>query len=177
MALALNLEHRQQAVEAEKLLRGLVTQFEQQKPPPAAPRVEALTLLAELLLRDHRPADAEAPARQAVDLSRKSSGEGHWQTALAENALGESLAAQKRYADAEPLLVSSLGILQIHAGPRSGLVRQALKRVIAMYQGWDKPEQAKQWQQQLAREEAPPDKTPAVEKRADEKPASATPKK
>jgi serine/threonine protein kinase len=148
-ALALNLEHGKQSAEAEKLLRELVTQLEQQKPPPGAPSVEALTVLAEFLLRANRAADAEPPARQAVDLSRKVSGEGHWQTALAENALGESLAKLGRYSEAEPLLVSSLGILQVHGSARSGLARQALKRVVALYQAWDKPEQAKQWQQRL----------------------------
>jgi serine/threonine protein kinase len=147
--LALNLEHQKQPAEAEALLRDVVARLRKQSPPPGAPLADALTVLADFLLRERRPDEAELPAREAVELGRKLFGEGHWQTALAENVLGAALLDLGRYSEAEPLLLSSLGILQLHTSARSGLGRQALERVVRLYQAWGKPKQADEWKQRL----------------------------
>jgi hypothetical protein len=67
--------------------------------------------------------------------------------------LGTSLAGQKRYSEAEPLLVSGYrGMLQreatIPAFNRIELA-QTGKSIVQFYQAWQKPDQAARWQQEL----------------------------
>ena len=62
--------------------------------------------------------------------------------ASSNGALGESLRLQKRYAEAEPVLLESYNTLKSTAGeqwPRTKEVRQSLR---ALYEDWHKPEKA-----------------------------------
>ena len=70
--------------------------------------------------------------------------------------LGASLAGQKNYADAEPLLLQSCQGLQqrqaslppILNAPRR--ITEALERLVQLYDAWGKPAQATEWKQKLA---------------------------
>ncbi len=72
------------------------------------------------------------------------------------NLLGASLAGQKKYADAEPLLVESCHGLQQHQtsltpylnAPRR--IKESLERLVQLYDAWGKPAQAAEWKQKLA---------------------------
>ncbi len=69
---------------------------------------------------------------------------GPWDLIVArtESYLGECLTAEGRFADAEPLLVSSYEALNAAAGPRSPFTAEALSRVVALYDQWHKPAEA-----------------------------------
>ena len=72
------------------------------------------------------------------------------------NLLGASLAGQKNYADAEPLLLDSCQGLQQRQtnlspflnAPRR--VKESLERLVQLYDAWGKPTQAAEWKQKLA---------------------------
>jgi len=66
-----------------------------------------LIALAQDLLLQSRPAEAEPLAREAFDARRSRLPAGDSRVALAESVLGGSLAALRRYPEAEPLLIES----------------------------------------------------------------------
>jgi hypothetical protein len=68
--------------------------------------------------------------------------------------LGDSLAGQGEYAEAEPLLLSSyLGMMErastIPAAARTNNLKYAGEAIIRLYEGWGKPDLAAQWKQKL----------------------------
>jgi hypothetical protein len=74
--------------------------------------------------------------------------EGHWKTAEARGLLGECLASQQRYEEAEPLLLGSRAALDGAGRSREGAA--ALRRLIELYDNWDKPIQARRYRDLLA---------------------------
>jgi len=66
--------------------------------------------------------------------------------------LGGSLSALGRHDEAEQLLVSSYDALKIRKGVSRRFVREALERVIKLYDAWKKPEKVSEWK---AKEDAP----------------------
>ena len=72
------------------------------------------------------------------------------------NLLGASLAGQKNYAEAEPLLLQSCqGLQQRQASLSPHLnaprrITEALERLVQLYEAWGKPTQAAEWKQKLA---------------------------
>ena len=76
-----------------------------------------------------------------------------WKTFRTQSDLGASLFGQKNYAAAESLLVAGYegmkpGEAALHESEKS-YMREALERLVQLYEAWDKPEQAKLWRQKL----------------------------
>ena len=89
-----------------------------------------------------RSREAETYAREALEIRTRLLTPGHRLIGSSKAALGESLRLQKRYAEAEPILVESYNILKTTSGdgdPRMKEVRQSLKM---LYEAWHKPEKA-----------------------------------
>jgi hypothetical protein len=67
--------------------------------------------------------------------------------------LGASLAGQKRFEEAEPLLVSGReGMVQRKAtvpADSLGLVVRAGQRIVELYESWGKLEKAAEWRQKV----------------------------
>jgi hypothetical protein len=61
----------------------------------------------------------------------------HKDVAAARGALGASLVPQRRYADAEPLLIESLAGLRGRPA-----ATQAGARLVRLYEAWGRPEKA-----------------------------------
>jgi serine/threonine-protein kinase len=78
-----------------------------------------LIALAQDLLLQGRAAEAEVPARESLELRRKLFPAADSRFAMSESVLGGCLAAQHRYAEAEPLLVESHQNLLKLRGDRS----------------------------------------------------------
>jgi hypothetical protein len=72
----------------------------------------ALTVQGLLLNKLGHGDEAEKVLREAVKLREENLPEKHFMTALSKGALGEVLSSQKRFAEAEPLLVGSYQDLQ-----------------------------------------------------------------
>lgn len=92
--------------------------------------------------------------RQAVEVYRKATPD-TWERFRAESLLGATLAGQKRYAEAEPLLLaaySGLWARKYTSASDRGDLDDVRKRIIDLYAAWDKPEKAAEW-----RRAAPPE--------------------
>ncbi len=92
--------------------------------------------------------ESEPLAREAMQTSRKKQPD-DWQGFRAETLLGESLAGQKKYAEAEPLLLEGYqGMLarkdRIEVPYWDNLDR-ARGWIVQLYQAWAKPEKAAEW--------------------------------
>jgi hypothetical protein len=107
------------------------------------------------LLDLHRAGEAEPLFRECLRLRRESLPPGHWLIASAESMLGECLTAERRYAEAEALLLRSRSSLESSRGssgdPR---VVQATERLVTLYDAWGKPAKAAEWRAKLPKPDA-----------------------
>ena len=93
-------------------------------------------------------AEAEPVAREAVEAEKKVQPD-DWQRYRAESLLGASLAGQRKYADAEPLLLEGYqGILarKDHIAVSGQYHLELAHRwLVQFYQAWGKPDKAAEW--------------------------------
>ncbi len=93
-------------------------------------------------------AESEPLARNALDLDRRSQPDGV-QRFRAESLLGASLAGQKRYVEAEPLLLEGYGGMMAHkdliAAPNRYYLDRVRGWIIQLYVDWGKPAKAAEW--------------------------------
>jgi len=104
--------------------------------------------LALAYLSQGKFAEAEPVAREALEAEKKIQPD-DWQRYRAESLLGASLAGEKKYAEAEPLLLEGYqGMLarkdRIDVPDRYHL-ELARKWIVQLYQAWGKPEKAAEW--------------------------------
>ncbi len=105
--------------------------------------------LADLLNRLGNYAEAEPLAADAAAAYATLFNPDHWRAAVARSVRGRSLAGLGRFAEAEPLIVDSIDVI---AAARGGSIyhRMALERAVQFYEGWNKPEQARGYEDQLS---------------------------
>jgi len=81
--------------------------------------------------------------------------------------LGEALAGQKRFQEAEPLLIEGYEGMNTREAsiPPVGKVRltEAIRRLVDLYTAWDKPDEAAAWRKRLAEVEASIEKAKPAE--------------
>ncbi len=87
-------------------------------------------------------AEAEPLFAAAVDGARRSLPEGHWATGVYLGGHGKCLTKLKRYDDAETALLEAYGVLEAALGAEHGRTIGVIKSLAALYNAWDKPEQA-----------------------------------
>jgi tetratricopeptide (TPR) repeat protein len=112
----------------------------------------ALASRASALLDAGKFAEAEPLARACLALREKQIPD-DWRTFSIRSELGGSLLSQKKYAEAEPLLLSGYeGMKQCENGiPTEGKPRlmEALQRLVQLYKATNRPDQAAEWKQKL----------------------------
>jgi WD40 repeat protein/serine/threonine protein kinase len=159
---AISLEDKGEFARAIPLIRELLKH--KQRPPPSPPKkIDLRTAFRDLLAGKRAPPPASADAagvqamlgwaltetgqakeaepvlREALRGCRGTWGPGHWVTANAESLLGGCLSAQGRYAEAEPPLRRGYnGLVRAWDTPPVRR-RQALGRIIHLYDGWENP--------------------------------------
>jgi len=113
----------------------------------------ALAMLANARLREGKYVEAEGLARECLAIRERNIPD-DWRTFNARSMLGGSLLGQKKYAEAEPLLLSGYeGMRQREARiPLEGKPRltETLQRLVQLYEATDRPDQAGQWKRKLA---------------------------
>jgi tetratricopeptide (TPR) repeat protein len=115
-------------------------------------RLASMNDLALVYLNQGKDTQAGALLREALN-SHEEVKTDTWVRYNCESLLGASLAGQKKYGEAEPLLLSGYeGMTQrigtIPAASRFRL-EQAGKQIVALYQKWGKPEKAAEWREKL----------------------------
>ncbi len=96
---------------------------------------------------------AETRLSEALAIVMKSSPDG-WKRYYLESLLGAALIGQKRYAEAEPLILSVYNGLKKQESTLRDYARPFVKedgeRVVKLYQAWGKPGEAADWRKKLA---------------------------
>ncbi|MGO9271051.1 MAG: tetratricopeptide repeat protein [Terriglobia bacterium] len=112
---------------------------------------DTLDTMADLALAyqaQGRFAASEPLARGAVESDRKMR-PNDWQRFFAESLLGSSLAGQKKYAEAEPLLLEGYRGMEARkeriAVPNRYYLDRAREWLVQLYQAWGKPAKAAEW--------------------------------
>jgi eukaryotic-like serine/threonine-protein kinase len=142
---------------SEREKRDLASQllpYENKSPRRDQPDLAAVTAqLTKALLEEKKFTQAEPMARECLAIREKKLPD-DWRTFNARSMLGGSLLGQKKYADAEPLLLSGYEGMKQREGniPLEGKVRlsDALQRLVQLYQATKRPDQAAEWKQKLA---------------------------
>ena len=94
--------------------------------------------LALVLNKTGRSGEAEPLLRETLAVTQQNSRR-PLDVAQASGTLGECLAIQKRYAEAEPLLVQSYATLKSVQVPGSPAIKEARERLASLYAAWGKP--------------------------------------
>jgi hypothetical protein len=157
--LASALQEAKQHDHALLLWRDLLALQARKLPADHADRAGTLAGLGRCLLQVSKPAEAEPLLREALTIRQKKQPDA-WTTFHTQSLLGGSLLAQKKYADAEPLLLAGYeGMDKRQAKiyfPDKPLLAEALERVIQLYDATGKEDQAEQWRQKRAAAKAGP---------------------
>jgi serine/threonine-protein kinase len=98
-----------------------------------------------ILNKTGKSKEGETILREAIRLRTESLPKDHFWVAVANDALGECLTTQKRFAEAEPLLVESYSTLNTRLGQQDPRTKEALRRLVELYDLWGKPAQAAQY--------------------------------
>jgi serine/threonine protein kinase len=99
-----------------------------------------------ILNKTGKAREGEGILREAVRLRVESLPKEHFWVALANSALGECLTTQKRFVEAEPLLIESYHVLKAGQGEQNPRTNEARLRLVGLYQAWNKPETAARFQ-------------------------------
>jgi non-specific serine/threonine protein kinase/serine/threonine-protein kinase len=104
--------------------------------------------LATAYLAQGKFPQSESLSREALEFDQRNAAD-DWQRFRAESVLGASLAAQKKYGEAEPLLLESYqGMLarkERIAVPDRYHLDRAREWIVQLYRAWRKPEKAAGW--------------------------------
>lgn len=120
--------------------------------PPNHPDIaKTIGLLVGVLNRQHRADESEALIRESVKALYKVYDKDAYAVAVAEGMLGETLAAQGRFAEAEPILLRSHEKIVAVVGETNWVALESYTRVIQMYDAWGKPEKAAPYRAALTR--------------------------
>src|SRR5262249_55022985 len=110
--------------------------------------------LSSAYLKQKKYGQAESLSRQLLSIQEKKQANS-WQYFDTQSTLGGSLVAQKKFAEAEPLLVSGFEGLKEREraipSRRRSHVREAVERLVQLYDGWGKKEKANEWREKLAK--------------------------
>ncbi len=85
---------------------------------------------------------AEPLLREALRIRRETLSASHWETAAAGSELGACLARTGNFEEAERLLMASYATLKSERGEAGGETLAAVKRIVELYDAWDKGKQA-----------------------------------
>jgi tetratricopeptide (TPR) repeat protein len=95
-------------------------------------------LLGRIMYKAGRSREGEVLLREALEIRKKNLHRPS-DLALAQGTLGECLLTEKRYAEAEPLLVKSYEALKTIQVARSPALEEARGRLDVLYAAWHKP--------------------------------------
>jgi len=146
--LAVLLQDRGEVVEAERLMREALAVVRALL-GDEHPRVGvSLYNLGRLLYRKGDYAAAIAPLEEALPIVERTSPSGHWRPGNLQSMIGHCLSRTGRYEEAEPLLLAGLETVRADRGDDDRRTITANKRVVELYELWDKPEAAARYRRE-----------------------------
>ena len=103
-----------------------------------------------VLNRTGKSREAERHLRQAIEIRTRFQPNGQEALALLDGALGECLTTQKRYAEAEPLLLRSYMVIKPGMRGHDLWATEANRRLATLYDSWGKPVEAERYRASLS---------------------------
>jgi len=101
-----------------------------------------LSNLSDLYCRTGRYGDAQQTLAAAEPLLRADYPDEAWRMANLDSIRGACMAAAGKYAEAEALLLESLDAIEERWGANGLFTRNAVKRLVSLYDAWGKPEKS-----------------------------------
>jgi hypothetical protein len=105
-----------------------------------------------IYLKQKRLVEAERLLRECLVLRQEKMPD-DWRFFHTQSLLGGSVAGQKRYEEAEPLLLKGYEGINARAQQMPALKRmhliESIQRLVALYDAWGKPNHADAWRQKL----------------------------
>lgn len=151
-ALAETYERAGQFSKAEPLFRAALDQTRQRFGAEDTRTAAQMAVLGLNLLHQHKHADAQSLLRDSLHI-REAKQPDAWTTFNTQSLLGDTLLGQKKYTDAEPLLLKGYqGMKEREAKiPSQGKVRltEALERLVQLYDATGKKDEAAKWRKLL----------------------------
>jgi hypothetical protein len=92
-----------------------------------------------------RAREAEPLLRESLGLRRKALPANHWLVASSESILGACLTAERRYPEAEALLLRAHAGLESSRGHDHARTVETRQRLVALYEAWGRPARAAGW--------------------------------
>ncbi|MGH7627899.1 MAG: protein kinase domain-containing protein [Gemmatimonadales bacterium] len=150
--LANHLVARHQLLPAESLYRDII-RFRGEKHSGPLDQIwvaTALGGLGDIALRRGDARLAETRFREATGLLRQYLPRGYeYRLATMRQRLADALSAQRRYGEAELLLLEAVPILQAKFGESNQRTVKAVRALAALYEAWGKPEKSQQYRARL----------------------------
>jgi serine/threonine-protein kinase len=135
--------------DANAKIDQVLENYRQNSNPKYISFATALTVQGLILNKLGRSDEAERALREAVKLRAENLPDKHFMAALSKGALGEFLTTQKRYAEAEGLLLGSYEGLKSSQSANSPRIRNAAERLVTLYTDWGKPSDANSFRGRL----------------------------
>ena len=120
--------------EAETLVKQGLTSLQRSIPGENTDAASLWLLLGKTMTRTRRLSGGEIYLRRALETYRRQLKPAHWKIGEAQSALGENLLAQRRYAEAEALLVAGHASLNSRFGHEDYRTREAARSLNALRQ-------------------------------------------
>jgi serine/threonine protein kinase len=111
----------------------------------------ALIIQGLILAKTGQPQEGEKILREAVKIRTDLLPKGHYWVALTNSALGECLTIEKRYDEAEPLLLASYETLKSSQGASNPRTQIVLQRLITLYEKWGRLDAASAYRDKLSK--------------------------
>jgi hypothetical protein len=111
-----------------------------------------LDRVADVLLKHRQPSVAETYLRECLAICEEKLSD-DWLLFVTKSRLGEALAGQNKFEDAQPLLIEGYEGLKESRSKQPSVVgphlTRAAERLVDLYTSWDKPDEAEKWRSQL----------------------------
>jgi len=140
-----------QLAEAETTFRQSVDLHHKLYGPDHPNYGNAVVNLAALLVRTGKFEEAERYYLEVIALYNKIYTENNFNTATVRSLLGECLTKTKKFPQAEKLLVESLAIIKGQFGQDHPRTQATVRRLVALYEAWGKPQKMAVYQAMLKR--------------------------
>jgi eukaryotic-like serine/threonine-protein kinase len=115
--------------------------------------LRTMNSLAEVYLESSRLADAESLLRESLAIRRNAEPD-NWTTFDTCSLLGAVLSGQKKYAEAEPLIIQGYEGMKAReakiSAPYKIRLTNAGERVLSLYEAWGQTEKAREWRKKLS---------------------------
>jgi len=152
MSLGQWLSESGQVREADEKLQQALTMRERILPGDHPDLSMSRMMLANHLVETGRPEEGCPLGANSVAVLSAAYGDTHWRVAVARGLEGACLHVDGRREDSEALLLASLAGLDSD-GANNAARRQTLRRLVKLYEDWNKPAEAARYRQQLATSE------------------------